>query len=795
MIYSERVQTVFGRHHSMAKWWTRSSGPANVYRPIAHDSALRHVTGEALYIDDLPEPRNLLHLWPMLSPHAAARITAMNTHRVRESPGVVAVLDARSVPGVNDCSPTIGDDPVFADGQIEFAGQVILAVAAESEQAARYACSRASIKYELKDPILTIEQALERGSFVLPSSTIRRGNPEQAIAAAPNRLEGEFRSGGQDHFYLEGQAAMAVPREDGDLVIYSSTQHPSEVQQLVAKVLNRPLNAVTVEVRRMGGAFGGKESQAAQWACIAAIAATVTGRPAKFRLDRDLDMLATGKRHDFLYSYSVGFGDNGKIHGLIVDMASRCGYSADLSKPINDRALLHVDNAYFLKNIAATTRLCRTNTVSNTAFRGFGGPQGMLCIERIIDEIACHIGADPFHVRCRNYYRHQSRNTTPYGMKITDFVLHELSAELQQSSDYRSRRRRIRKLNRRNRIHSNADPLRGIALTPVKFGISFTMTHYNQAAALIHIYTDGSIHLNHGGTEMGQGLFIKVAQVVADEFSVPLDAIKLAATNTSRVPNTSATAASSGSDINGKAAQAAARTIKDRLIGFVAGTFDVEERKVQFVDGEVIAGDTTVAFRELVSMAHRARISLSATGHYGTPKINWNREQMVGQPFYYFGYGAAVSEVAVDRMTGEYRMTRVDILHDAGLSLNPAIDLGQIEGGFVQGAGWLTSEELWWDSSGVLKTHAPSTYKIPTSGDVPEAFNVEIWSRGRNVEPTIYRSKAIGEPPLMLAISVFSAISDAISSLSDYHRWPVIDAPATPERVLMAIQTMGTKEV
>ncbi len=759
-----------------------------VHQAVAHDSAARHVCGEAIYIDDMPEPRDLLHIWAALSPHAAARINSVDTSAVARCPGVVTVLDVNSIPGANDCSPTVGDDPIFAEDRVDFAGQVLFAVAAESEIEARLACRQAKVKYQIEEPILTIEQALARESFVLPSSTIRRGDPERAIQAAAHQLEGKFHCGGQDHFYLEGQAAMAVPKEGGDLVIYSSTQHPSEVQLLVAEVLNKPRHSITVEVRRMGGAFGGKESQAAQWACIAAIAAAQTGRAAKVRLDRDVDMLATGKRHDFLYKYRVGFSDDGRIVALLVDMASRCGYSADLSLPINDRALLHLDNAYYLEHVEATTRLCRTNTVSNTAFRGFGGPQGMFCIERIIDEIACHLKKDPLQVRRRNYYGKRKRNIAPYGMKVSDFILHELTAELIETAQYQTRRRNIRKINQKEPVI-----LRGLALTPVKFGISFTMTHFNQGSALVHVYTDGSIHLNHGGTEMGQGLFIKVAQVVADEFSVPLSRIKIAETNTSRVPNTSATAASSGSDINGKAAQAAARTIKKRLIDVAVRAFAVQRSEILFVNDTVIAGRTSMSFRELVDMAHKARVPLSATGHYKTPKINWDRKNMVGHPFYYFGYGAAVSEVAVDRLTGEYRMTRVDILHDAGRSLNPAVDLGQIEGGFVQGAGWLTSEELWWDEHGSLRTHAPSTYKIPASGDVPDAFNVKIWQRGSNTEHTIYRSKAIGEPPLMLAISVFSAISDAISSLSSYNHWPAIDAPATPERVLMAIEAMRSK--
>ena len=769
---------------------TKSLLPASVHKPIAHDSAERHVTGDAVYIDDMPEPRNLLHIWPALSLHAAARITSMDTRQVGIAPGVVAVLDASTVPGKNDCSPTIGDDPVFAESRVDFAGQVLFAVAAESELQARLACRESVVEYEIEEPVLTIEQALDRESFVLPSATIRRGEPERAIQNAPHQLEGTVRNGGQDHFYLEGQAAMAIPREGGDMVIYCSTQHPSEIQLLISKLLNKKLNSITVEVRRMGGAFGGKETQASQWACIAALTAERTGRPAKIRLDRDVDMLATGKRHDFSFKYRVGFGDDGTIHGLVVEMASKCGYSADLSKPINDRALLSIDNAYYLENVVATTHLCRTNTVSNTAFRGFGAPQAVLCIERIIDEISCHLGKDPLQIRQRNYYGKRTRNIAPYGMKVSDFVVNEMTAELVESSDYHARRQRIRQLNQ-----GESNLLRGMALTPAKFGVSFTMSYFNQAGALVHVYTDGSIHLNHGGTEMGQGLFIKVAQVVADEFSVPLEWVKLVETNTSRVPNTSATAASSGSDLNGMAAKAAARTIKNRLIGVAAKAFGVEKEEVIFLNGSVIAGRSSVSFQKLAKMAQIACVSLSATGYYKTPKIDWDPKTMTGHPFYYFAYGVAVSEVAIDRLTGEYRITRVDILHDAGRSLNPAVDLGQIEGGFVQGTGWLTSEELWWDDNGALKTHAPSTYKIPASGDVPEAFNVKIWERGRNVEQTIYRSKAVGEPPLLLAVSVFSAISDAVSSLSDYKRWPAIDAPATPERVLMAIDEMGSSGV
>ncbi len=756
-----------------------------VRQPVAHDSAALHVSGEALYVDDLAEPVNLAHVAVGLSDFAQAKIKSMDLSQVRGAPGVVAVLHADSVPAVNDCSPTIGDDPVFADGRVQFLGQVMFAVVAETESQARDACQFAQVEYEPEDPILSIDQALEAGSFVLPSATLSKGDAQRALALAENHLRGRLSTGGQDHFYLEGQVSMVVPREAGDLLVYSSTQHPSEIQLLVSRVTGKPLHSIIVEVRRMGGAFGGKETQAAQWACIAAIAACATGRPAKLRLDRDTDMIATGKRHDFRFDYEVGFDDSGRIQALKVEMASRCGYSADLSGPINDRALLHIDNCYFLEHVEALSHRCKTNTVSNTAFRGFGGPQGMLCIESIIDRIASKLGKDPLSVRRINFYGKRTRNIAPYRMKVHDFPVRRLFQELQQSSDYLERRKQIRKWNKGSEVIR-----RGIAMTPVKFGISFTMTHYNQASALVHVYTDGSVHLNHGGTEMGQGLFIKVAQVVAEEFSLPLERIKISEANTSRVPNTSATAASSGSDINGMAARNAARKIKRRLAGVAAQIGNAKADEVVFHDGAIIAGTKTMKFSELAQAAYRNRIPLSATGYYGTPEIHWDRDTMTGRPFYYFGCGAAVSEVAIDCLTGECRMLRTDILHDAGSSLNPAIDLGQIEGGFIQGAGWLTSEELWWDERGSLKTHAPSTYKIPTSIDAPPQFNVELWHQGRNIEPTIYRSKAVGEPPLMLSISVYSAICDAIASVSGYQDWPQLDAPATPERILRSVQQM-----
>jgi xanthine dehydrogenase large subunit len=757
-----------------------------VRNAIAHDSAHKHVSGEAVYIDDIPEPPGTLQLYAAQSERAHALIRRMDLSRVRAAPGVVAVLTAADIPGSNDVSP-IGkhDDPIFATDRVEFAGQVLFAVAAETIDAARAAATLAAIDYEDLAPILTAEDALAKQSFVLDTYQMRRGDAASALGAAPHRLKGRIDIGGQDHFYLEGQVSLAIPMEDGDVLVHCSTQHPSEVQHLIAHALDRPSNAVTVEVRRMGGGFGGKETQAAQWAIIAALAAVKTGRAAKFRLDRDDDMIMTGKRHPFRIDYEVGFDDTGRISGVEFVHAVNCGFSADLSGAIADRGMFHADNGYYLDNVHITSYRCKTNLVSNTAFRGFGGPQGMMGIEQVIDAIARHLGKDPLDVRKRNLYGQGERNVTPYHMTVEDNILPELIGELETSSEYRRRRDAIKAFNA-------ASPYlkKGLALTPVKFGISFTTTHLNQAGALLHVYTDGSVHLNHGGTEMGQGLFVKVAQVVAEELQIDLDRIKITATSTSKVPNTSATAASSGSDINGMAARAAACTIKERLIAFAAEKYGVPTGAIAFLPNRVRVGVEEIPFADLVKQAWMARVSLSATGYYATPKIHYDRVTASGRPFYYFAYGAAVSEVIVDTLTGEYKATRVDILHDVGSSLNPAVDLGQIEGGFIQGMGWLTSEELCWDDKGHLRTHAPSTYKIPACSDRPADFRIKLVEGRPNREETIFRSKAVGEPPLMLAISVLRALSDAVASLADYRILPDLDAPATPERVLMAIEAI-----
>lgn len=761
-----------------------------VHTPSRHDSGPKHVAGEAVYIDDIVEPFGTLHLAPGAATIAHGRIRKMDLSKVRAAPGVVCVLTADDIPGVNDVSPAhTHDEPVLPDGLVQFHGQPVFCVAAETRAQARQAARLAEIEYEELPAVLSVEEALEKQLYVAPPHVMKQGDAAAALARAKHRRKGRMEIGGQDHFYLEGQITLAMPGEDGDVLLHCSTQHPSEVQHNIANVLGRPANAVTVEVRRMGGGFGGKETQASQWAALAAIVAVKTGRPAKFRLDRDDDMIMTGKRHDFIVDYDVGFDDEGRICGLDIQYAANCGFSADLSAAIADRAMFHTDNAYYLGDVEIRSYRCKTNLVSNTAFRGFGGPQGMVAIERIIDEIAMTVGRDPLDVRIANYYGTDERNTTPYHMVVEDNVLPELTRDILAASDYRARRKEIAAFNAKSPVLK-----KGLSITPVKFGISFTTSFLNQAGALIHVYQDGSVHLNHGGTEMGQGLFIKVAQVVAEEFQIDLDRIKITATNTGKVPNTSATAASSGADMNGMAARDAAMTIKNRLISFAAEKYGVAKEDVRFVPGRILVGDRAdLAFADLVKEAYLARVSLSATGYYATPKIHYDRETASGRPFYYFAYGMACSEVLIDTLTGENKVTRVDIIHDVGRSLNPAIDRGQIEGGFIQGMGWLTSEELWWDDRGNLRTHAPSTYKIPACSDRPEDFRMEIWSSGRNVEKTIHRSKAVGEPPLMLAISVHRAIADAVASVADHKVIPALDTPATPEAVLHAVSDVARR--
>ena len=771
---------------------------ASVGLALAHDSAARHVRGTAAYIDDLPEPAGTVHVAPGCASAARGTIRSIDLDAVRASPGVLAVLTAADIPGENDCSPAFGDDPILAAGEILFHGQVVFAVVAETRDAARRAARSARIEVDSVSPRVTVDDGLAAGAEVLAPYEFRRGEPAPAIAAAPHRLEGRVRIGGQEHFYLEGQAALAVPGEDDEMRVLSSTQHPSEVQNLVAHMLGVPGAAVVCECRRMGGAFGGKESQAAQWACLAALAAHVTGRPAKVRLDRDDDMTMTGKRHDFRVDWRCGFDGDGVLEGVDVELAGRCGYSADLSLGVNDRAMFHADNAYHYPAARIHSRRVRTDTVSNTAFRGFGGPQGTLFAERMMDAVAITLELDPLVVRKRNLYA-PGRDVTPYGMRVDDHTVTRIVRRLERTSQYAARRRAIARFNARaeraqragrsGRSGRGGTLRKGIALTPVKFGIAFTLKQLNQAGALVHVFNDGSVQVNHGGTEMGQGLYIKVAQVVAEELGVGIDRVRITATRTDKVPNTAPTAASSGSDLNGMAAQRAARTIRRRLAGLAARLFQVREADVAFRGGMVLVGAQTIPFERLTQLAFTERVSLSSTGYYATPKITWDRDTASGRPFLYFAGGAACSEVTVDIETGEMRVDRVDILHDAGRSLNPAIDMGQIEGGFVQGMGWLTTEELVFGDDGRLLTHAPSTYKIPTCSDVPADFRVELFEPGRNREPTIHRSKAVGEPPLMLALSVFSAITHALASLAP-GRVPPLDAPATPEAILRAADAM-----
>ncbi|TKT77622.1 xanthine dehydrogenase molybdopterin binding subunit [Aquamicrobium sp. LC103] len=776
------------KHASTGLGAARISG--GVATDQKHDSARKHVTGGAVYIDDMPEPAGTLHACLGLSTVAHGTIRSIDLSAVRAASGVVDVITGEDVPGENDISPSgKHDEPVLATGKVEFHGQPIFAVVARTREEARRACRLARIDYDELPALLDID-GLDPGGdrLVTAPLTLQRGDATAAITAAPRHVAGQMRVGGQDHFYLEGHIAMAVPGEDMDVTVFSSTQHPSEVQHMVAHALGVPSHAVTIEVRRMGGGFGGKETQANQFGAVAAIAAKRLGRAVKIRPDRDDDMVATGKRHDFLIDYEVGFDDEGNILGVDFTYGARCGFSSDLSGPVTDRALFHCDNAYFYPAVKARSAPYYTNTVSNTAFRGFGGPQGMMGAERIVDEVAFALGKDPLEIRKRNFYGRngdEGRDVTPYHQTVEDNVVHRIVEELEASADYKRRRREIEAFNANSGIVK-----RGIALTPVKFGISFTATHFNQAGALVHVYTDGSVHLNHGGTEMGQGLYVKVAQVVAEEFQIDLDRVKITATTTGKVPNTSATAASSGSDLNGMAARNAARQIKDRLCDFAARKYGLPKDQIKFLPNRVRVGNQEIPFAELIREAYMARVQLSAAGFYKTPKIHWDRDRGAGRPFYYFAYGASCSEVSIDTLTGEYMVERSDILHETGRSLNRAIDLGQIEGGFVQGMGWLTTEELVWDEKGRLRTHAPSTYKIPLASDRPKIFNVALADWAEAHEPTIHRSKAVGEPPFMLAMSVFHALSDAVASVADHRICPRLDAPATPERVLMAVERL-----
>ena len=761
----------------------RKEALINETRP--HDSAFKHVSGFAEYTDDIKEPENTLYGAIGWSKKAHAIIKKIDLTKVKSSKGVVSVVTYIDIPGRNDVGPVFDGDPIFANKKIEFYGQPLFAVAANTTELARKAVLKAKIIYKELKPIVTIQESLNKKKLLFKVRKIKRGNATKILSKSKNKLKGNFTTGSQEHFYLEGQAAFVIPKEDNDLVVYSSTQHPSETQQIIAKMLNQKSNSITVVVRRIGGGFGGKETNF-MTSSICSLLAYRTKCPIKLRLDRDDDIIITGKRHEFYSDYEVGFNDDGEIKALKLKLASNCGMSPDLSYAINERALLHVDNAYFISNLEVDNYLCKTNISTSTAFRGFGGNQGMMAIENIIDNISRYLNKDSCEIRKINFYKKNKKNITHYGMKIEDNVINEIFNKLIKKSNYKKRCLEIKKYNSRNKYKK-----KGIAITPVKFGISFTTIHLNQAGALVHIYTDGSVHLNHGGIEMGQGTHTKIAQLVSKSFGIPYEKVQISSTNTSKVPNTSASAASSTTDLNGAAALDAVKKIKLNLEKFIRSKYKIMSKNEPLYKNEsIILGNKSFKFKNIIQEAYLNRISLSSTGFYSTPKINFDKEKFHGRPFLYFCYGASVTEVTIDTLTGENIVDRVDILHDAGNAINPALELGQIEGGFVQGQGWLTIEEIKWRSNGQITTFSPSTYKIPAVSDVPKKFNVEIFKEGKNKENVVNKSKTTGEPPLMLAMSVFFAIKDAIASTSNYKKIPVIDAPATPEKILMSINRL-----
>lgn len=751
-----------------------------VGKGIAHDSAARHVAGEAAYIDDMPELPGTLHAAFVLSPVAHGRLLGIDASEALAMPGVAGIWSAKDIPGHNEVGPILHGETLFAEDIVDYEGRVVAAVAASDFETAYRAAKRVKLNIEKLEPVLDIEEAHDKKSYVLPAQQVVEGDVDRALSGAPHVISGKLRMGGQDHFYLETHIAYAIPGENGEMLVHSSTQHPTEVQHHVALVLGVHANAVECQVRRMGGGFGGKESQPTIIACAAALIAAQTGKPCKMRLKRRDDMVATGKRHDYVVNWKAGVDSRGRIVGLDIEYLARAGNLPDLTGPVITRTLTHSDNSYFIPHARFVGHACKTNTVSNTAFRGFGGPQGIIAIECIIDTIARELKLEPNNVRAINYYGDETGDMTPFGQKVEDNRLVEVTEAVLASADWSRRRAEIDEHNATNPVIR-----RGLAMMPIKFGISFNLTSLNQAGALVHVYLDGSIFLNHGGTEMGQGLFVKVAQVVAEVFQVELDMVRISSTATGKVPNTSATAASTGSDLNGMAAFKAATAIKARMTRVAAEHFDVDEDVIVYREGRVHAGNESISFGELAKMSWAKRVQLSEAGHYATPKIHWDGKTMKGRPFFYFSYGAAVAEVAIDTLTGETRCLRADILQDVGSPLNPAIDLGQIEGAFVQGMGWVTCEELWWDKAGKLRTVGPSTYKIPGSRDVPPEFNVRILDNKPNQEETVFRSKAIGEPPLMLGISVWLAIRDAIASI--HAGVPHLDSPATPENVLRSV--------
>ncbi|MEW6510099.1 MAG: xanthine dehydrogenase molybdopterin binding subunit [Bacteroidota bacterium] len=762
-----------------------------------HESAWLHVTGEAVYVDDMPAIERLLVGRVVYSPEAHARIQSVDLAAARAVPGVHAVLSAADIPGANQMGPVVHDEPCLADGEVMFVGQAVFLIAAETEQQCREAERLIQISYDPLEAILSIEAAMAKNSMLGAQRTMSRGSVDEALKTAPHRLSGELRTGAQEHWYLESQVSLCVPGECREMHVYSSTQNPSETQSLVAGVLGMPKNEVIVEVRRIGGGFGGKETQANHVACWTALLCRATGRPVKIRLFRDDDMIMTGKRHRFLSRYEVGFDGDGRLLAAKFELNSDAGAATDLSHAVMERAMLHSDSAYYVPNMTVMSRVWRTNLPSNTACRGFGGPQGMALMETVIDRIARTLKKDAADVRMLNFYGTEDRNVTHYGQTVENNRLHMIHDKVITSADYRKRRREIDVYNAMHEFQK-----KGLALTPVKFGISFTTTFLNQAGALVVVYDDGTVLLNHGGTEMGQGLHTKIRQIAAAEFGVSVDMVKLTPTNTSKVPNSPPTAASTGTDLNGAAVKNAIEKLKRRIADGVSAVFNEKDSSVQTDTNDIVFCDNWILdsrhpdrrmdFREAVRLMRLRQVSLSATGFYRTPGIGWDKMKGVGRPFHYYAFGMAVSEVLVDILTGSVDLLRTDILHDVGDSVNPGIDVGQTCGAFVQGLGWVTTEDIKWDVRGNLLTHSPDTYKIPTANDIPKDFRVSLLKDVPN--PTVVgRSKAVGEPPLMLALSVWLAIKDAISSVDNHEAEPEYSLPATNEVILLSVDRLRKK--
>lgn len=751
---------------------------------LEHNSILHHVTGKSVYVNDIPMPAGSLHAYPFYSKIAHGNIISINCHQARQLRGVHSIINYTNIPGKNQMGPIVRDEPCLVENKVEFVGQVIALIAADSREIAARAALLIEVEYEELESVVLVKKAIERGVLLKPARKMETGKVEEALKDSEHIFKGEFYSNGQEHWYLETQTALCIPQEGKEMKVYSSTQHPSETQSIVADVLGIPKHLVEVEVKRMGGAFGGKETQANHIAAWTALLAQHIGKPVKMHLDRDTDQIITGKRHAFYSEYEVGFDHKGKIEALDVKLHSNGGASLDLSMAIMERALFHLDNAYYIPNLKVQGHAWKTNQPPNTAFRGFGAPQSIALIENIIDRISRQLKMDSSSIRALNFYGEEGRDITHYGQKIGANPLQEMHAEIMDSSEYHKRREAIELFNKQNRWKK-----RGMSMVPVKFGIAFTTSFLNQAGALVHIYQDGSVMVNHGGTEMGQGLHTKMRQIAADTLGISTDKVLVSATNTSKVPNTSATAASSGTDLNGKAVEKACLTLKSRLEESFRLKFPHEKGAITFEKGHVKSGMEHASFREISLFAYLQQISLSTTGFYKTPDIYFDQEKAQGKPFHYYAYGLSVSEVELDVFTGYHELLRTDILHDVGESINPLIDKGQIEGAFVQGLGWVTTEELRYDEKGHLLTHSPDTYKIPTMDDIPKDFRVKFTKNTANPN-NIKRSKAVGEPPFVHGLSVWLALKDAVSAVFNHEKEPDLSIPATHEAMVLCMERM-----